>query len=833
MKRCFFRSLCILLTLVLLTSSLPAFSSAAILTEAEDNNNGETANPIGLHDTVKGSVSSAYDRDYFKFTPEQNGYITLTLNHDILMDIWAQWTVTVYRFTSSLEEIYSKELSAGEEETMPRIGVAGGADYYILVTGSDVEETEYRLTVDFTETPYWEREPNDYVTKAEPLAFGQTYGGSIRSQYDDDYFTFTPEKDGYITLTLNHDLLIGTWMYWTVSVCRFTSDLEAIYSKRLSASEEVTMPRIGVVGGADYCVLVTGNNVDDVEYRLTVDFTETPYWEHEPNDELAQAEPIAFGQTYGGSIGSQYDRDYFTFTPEKDGYITVTLDHDLLKDSSVYWEVTVYRFTSDFEEIYFKRLYATENRDLAKIGVAGGDDYYIRVSGSDVEDVEYRLTAVLTETPYWEHEKNDWQAQAEPIAFGQAYGGSIRSNDYTDNFKFTPEQNGYITLTLDHDLIKDTSMSWTVTVYRFTTSFDEIYSKAFSATENQKPAKIGVAGGCDYYIRITGEYVEDVEYCLTVELTETPYWECEKNYGFTQADTIELGQAYGGSIHPYDDQDYFKFTPEQNGYITLTLEHDLIKETSKDWEVTVYRFTTDYEEIYFKELSAAENTDMAKIGVAGGCDYYIRVSGYNVDDVEYRLTAELTETPYWECERNYDFTHADPIEFGQTYGGSIHPYDDKDYFKFTPEKSGYITVTLGHDVIREPSKYWEVTVYRFSTDYNEIYSKELSTTGNEGLPRIGVDGGANYYIRVTGYNVDDVEYHLTVSFSEDSWILGDLNRDGRITAADARLALRGAVGLEQITGDFLTIGDVNADKKITAADARKILRAAVGLETLE
>ncbi len=64
--------------------------------------------------------------------------------------------------------------------------------------------------------------------------------------------------------------------------------------------------------------------------------------------------------------------------------------------------------------------------------------------------------------------------------------------------------------------------------------------------------------------------------------------------------------------------------------------------------------------------------------------------------------------------------------------------------------------------------------------------------------------------------------------------LGDVDEDGKITAADARLALRRAVDLETFeegSAKFLAC-DVDKDSKVTAGDARKILRAAVGLEEI-
>ena len=69
---------------------------------------------------------------------------------------------------------------------------------------------------------------------------------------------------------------------------------------------------------------------------------------------------------------------------------------------------------------------------------------------------------------------------------------------------------------------------------------------------------------------------------------------------------------------------------------------------------------------------------------------------------------------------------------------------------------------------------------------------------------------------------------------ETTVVPGDVDGDGEVTAADARLALRAAVGLESYaTGSREALAcDVDRDGQITSADARLILRAAVGLETL-
>ena len=59
---------------------------------------------------------------------------------------------------------------------------------------------------------------------------------------------------------------------------------------------------------------------------------------------------------------------------------------------------------------------------------------------------------------------------------------------------------------------------------------------------------------------------------------------------------------------------------------------------------------------------------------------------------------------------------------------------------------------------------------------------------------------------------------------------GDINLDGKISAADARIALRISAKLEQADEMQLRYGDMNGDKVITAADARIILRKSAQLE---
>lgn len=92
-------------------------------------------------------------------------------------------------------------------------------------------------------------------------------------------------------------------------------------------------------------------------------------------------------------------------------------------------------------------------------------------------------------------------------------------------------------------------------------------------------------------------------------------------------------------------------------------------------------------------------------------------------------------------------------------------------------------------------------------------------------------------VRDDGYYPQFMKYdrfgdHLYAMSTRDSYrfdTVGDVDLDGKITAADARYVLRAAARLVTLTGASLVNADVDGDGKITATDARWILRYAAKL----
>lgn len=62
-------------------------------------------------------------------------------------------------------------------------------------------------------------------------------------------------------------------------------------------------------------------------------------------------------------------------------------------------------------------------------------------------------------------------------------------------------------------------------------------------------------------------------------------------------------------------------------------------------------------------------------------------------------------------------------------------------------------------------------------------------------------------------------------------VLGDVNMDGKVTAADARITLRVSATLEAIDDIQRIAADADSNDKLTASDARAILRVSAGIAT--
>ena len=116
----------------------------------------------------------------------------------------------------------------------------------------------------------------------------------------------------------------------------------------------------------------------------------------------------------------------------------------------------------------------------------------------------------------------------------------------------------------------------------------------------------------------------------------------------------------------------------------------------------------------------------------------------------------------------------------------------------------------------------------------KMFVLTFSFTGNASYPDLKVTNMAGTYIKkvadVVVVNEDD--YNNEAEKNPVSAVKGDVDLNGKVTAADARLALRKSAKLEDLSSDQFRNADVNGDSMVSSTDARLILRYAAGLSTV-
>ena len=516
-------------------------------------------------------------------------------------------------------------------------------------------------------------------------------------------------------------------------------------------------------------------NVTETETAETGDETETEIVEETDfamagNDGFEKAASVSVNTSVSGALASSNDEKYYKFTLSQAGYVSVNFKHEPVNSTNELWSIRLYN--AQYQELVY-RTSTGKNiiRELPKIGLEAGT-YYVRVGRNLTfsnywSDKPYNFTVNYTVASNWESEWNDKFETADTIAVGTNVNGSIMGSDDEDYYKFTLPQAGYVAVTFNHDLVDSTDELWSIRLYD--AQYQElVYRTSTGKNIIRELPKIGLEAGT-YYVRVGrnltfSNYWSDKPYNFTVNYTVASNWESEWNDKFETADTIAVGTNVNGSIMGSDDEDYYKFTLPQAGYVAVTFNHDLVDSTDELWSIRLY--DAQYQELVYR-ASTGKNIirELPKIGLEAGT-YYVRV-GRNLtfpnywSDRPYNFTVNYTVANDWESEWNDKFETADLITVGTAVNGSTMEGDDKDYYRFKLNSSGTLAVEFNHEKLNTTGTCWTIRIY--NSQYQEIATRVVA--GNEGKVTVNVGkvSAGTYYIQVTSaYYYHDGKYSVKV-----------------------------------------------------------------------
>lgn len=571
----------------------------------------------------------------------------------------------------------------------------------------------------------------------------------------------------------------------------------------------------------------TTESTGTTEAAETTEATEiTEPTEIEELEEEAEikSEETAAGKSYDDAVKLGFDTAitssgklreacWYQFTLEKDGMVSFSFEHQKLNVSrdQEAWNI---EFAAEKPVIDTSlgslpvsvnhKLYTLNSRAYDMINVspavglpagtyrikitpaieaAGGVPYSLRLSYSDV---------------YCETEDNNTENAADELALDKEIAGSLYGAEDVDYYKVTVTENGYVNVRLTHDMVSGKEKTNIYHISFYDMSNNLLYEAYSNGSETElNSIKIGAEKG-SYLVKVeaTGRAAIDSAalytgtYGLKVTATAYSYWEKESNDTISLANAVTPGVTYGGDIRNTGDVDYYTYTSTGKGYLGLDFSHTVISgwETRSVYKITVTRKGATGE-VYSGYVNGGDTTwKMPNLGLPADT-YYIKIeaaatlnSSVNSGSLDtcyptdYSITVNWTNTSKWEEEVNDALAAANVLESGKTIGGSIATASDKDYYKVTMKKKGYLQVKLSHENTGSTATHYQMAV--LNQDGNELYkisNAGVDTICNSG--KIGLEKGTYYVLISVASTLYTGDYKLKVTTKAASNWESEVNGD--------------------------------------------------------
>ncbi len=382
-----------------------AGTKAMAATETENNGTVSTANVVPVNEAISGSISTTDDVDWYKFTLAEPGSVSLTLWHDNCGDTNRGWYFWLYGGDEREIEYAYWYISGGDEKAAETTtyNVPAGTYYIKSAKAYDWRDCEYRVTVNYESSvgKNMEQESNDVSSKANVISVNTEYAARLSRDNDTDWYKFTIDQPGSISLRLWHDNCSNTnrgWYFWLYG----GDEQERQYTNWWisggdeKASETTTY---NVPAGTYYIKTAKAYDWRDCEYRVTVNYESSvgKNMEQETNDTPSTANLISVNKNYSGRVSLEKDLDWYAFDLTESSTVTVTLSHDVIDSSNRYWIVRVYDNAEMTNELLNCYWVGNKEKQTTETEIkAGAGRYYMVVEKYNWSDANYNVCVNTT-----------------------------------------------------------------------------------------------------------------------------------------------------------------------------------------------------------------------------------------------------------------------------------------------------------------------------------------------------------------------------------------------------------------------------------------------------
>ena len=372
---------------------------------------------------------------------------------------------------------------------------------------------------------------------------------------------------------------------------------------------------------------------------------------------------------------------------------------------------------------------------------------------------------------------NDSYDTATYLDINGSYSDVLADSDDVDFYKLTPDSNGKLSIHFGHTY-GDSSDGWEVITYKYQDGeYLELSDTVIQLKDNENIELpfVGAQQGCEYYIKVKGYYGDAVnkKYTIKTTFTRSEQYEKEENNSYSSATEMGMNSTYTGTLNNKSDVDIYRIISSGDGKIALTFEHTYAEDSS-GWNVIIYRYANgEYQELSNEiiEQKDSEVYQLPYIGAVSNGVYYVKITHYYWEEIgkEYVLRNTFLQSGYYEKEENDSYKTATDLMVGKVHNGTLNSNNDKDFWKITATKKGYIKLNFGHEYV-DNGNGWSVSVYQYiNGEYKELSSQTIELKDNKSLQLKGISAQAGniYYIKITNYYWDAIgkNYTLKATYS--------------------------------------------------------------------
>ncbi|MEM6911355.1 MAG: hypothetical protein AAF555_07200 [Verrucomicrobiota bacterium] len=632
--------------------------------ETEPNNTAAEATPVTIGQEWEFQFLEKGDRDYFSLKAPGDGVLRLRLtqkasSHQVF-PWWGETEGEDGRSDLRRNGFWDRRVSQGEAVIL---ALKSHRWPHMEAASPDL------LKALLEWVPPVDTEPNDDATTALPATVNQPLLFSLNPTRDVDYFTLEAPGDGVLRFFLSQKSKDHEPYPWWGE---FVGPDGKTYERRSGIWD------LGVTEGQQVTFALRGNRWPHQEKgsaeKLEGFFRFQPYQDAEPNNSPETATPAQVGQELSFQFNPQHDRDYFVIESPGTGTLRFEVTQDARPHEIYPWWG---ERTDSNGQTYLHRGgewdTQAEKGERVIFGLKSSRWNHRERSSSDVMKGRFSFSQRLDQEP------NDRAEDATPIEVGQPFRFQLTPRGDRDYFTFVSPGRGSVELSLPARPLR------AARIYPWWGE-EEREGQLYELRSGKWDRSVDAGETVVFALR-SDQFAHSgiaIEEALTGLVAFTPEEGSEPNDLPEQAERIALDVPFPIVLNPEGDRDCFRVTAPGPGALRFLRQ--------------------DQSPVHPGLFSAWIHADTAYPGsretrAKKGEEAVLQLRSHRFPSSEQASDIAISGLVEFLPEPNAPETGEDPsdateVRLGEPFSFAILPRWDRDHFRFTPEKDGFVSLRL-------------------------------------------------------------------------------------------------------------------------------------------